>query len=111
VILDDGVPAWARTLATLLIGAGGARVLAIWLENRRLTRRDYRETLLARIRELELLMVGLQERIGSLREEVAGLREQLDAESELVERLRGENDGLRARMEDHDGRRRDQPEG
>ena len=106
-LLEDGIPDWARTLATLALGAGGAKVLAVWLENRRLTRREYRETLLAqieqqlaRVEDLESCVAGLQTRVGSLRVEVAHLQERLRVEETAVERLRRENDELRARLQD-----------
>lgn len=99
-MIEDSVPEWLRTAATLLLGAGAAKILAIWLENRRLTSKDYRETLLERVRELEGVVSSLQTRVGNLRVEVAHLSSQLDEERELAERLRRENDELRARLED-----------
>jgi septal ring factor EnvC (AmiA/AmiB activator) len=98
VLSVDDVPDWARTLVTLALGAGGAKVLAVVLENRRLTRRDYRETLEERIRDLERQVAGLFERVGSLRVEVAHLEEELKDESERSERLNQENARLRARL-------------
>ena len=100
ISLDDGVPDWARFVATLALGAGGAKVLAVWLENRRLTQKEYRDTLLARIEDLESCVSGLQTRVGSLRVEIAHLEEGLQRESEAAERLQVENDGLRARLQD-----------
>ncbi len=110
ISLDDlGVPDWARTLATLALGAGGAKILAVWLENRRLSRKEYRETLLeqlkaqvARIEDLESCVGGLQTRVGNLRVEVAHLQERLRVEEQTVERLRMENDELRGRLDDPD---------
>lgn len=102
ISLDDGIPDWARTAATLLVGAGGAKMLAVWLENRRLSQKEYRETLLSRIEDLESCVAGLQARVGNLRVEVAHLEERLRVESSLVERLREENDALRARVQDRE---------
>ena len=102
ISLDDGVPYWARTLATLALGAGGAKVLAVWLENRRLMQKEYRETLLGRITELESCVAGLQTRVGNLRVEVAHLEERLEDEEERADRLSLENDELRARLQDRD---------
>ena len=102
ISLDDGVPEWARTAATLLIGAGAAKVLAVWLENRRLAQRDFRETLVARISELESCVGGLQTRVGNLRVEVAHLQERLKVEEETVDRLSLENDELRSRLQDRE---------
>ena len=96
--LDEGVPGWARTLATLALGAGGAKILAVWLENRRLMQRDYRETLEGRIQDLERQVAGLFERIGNLRVEVARLEEDLENELERSERLDLDNARLRARL-------------
>lgn len=97
---QDPIPEWAKALVTLLVGAGGAKMLAVWLENRRLSNKDYRETLLERVRELESVVSSLQLRVGNLRVEMAHLEERLADESELVERLRAENDELRARLQD-----------
>jgi uncharacterized coiled-coil protein SlyX len=98
-VLDlDYLPGWARTSLTLLLGAGGARLLAVMLENRRLTRRDYRETLEKRIKDLERQVGGLYERIANLREELGGLEEALADERTAVERMDQDNARLRARL-------------
>lgn len=104
MLSGDEVPPWASTLATLALGAGGAKILAVWLENRRLTRRDYRETLEHRIRDLERQVSGLMERVGSLRVEIATLEAHLDEEHQRSERLDQENSRLRERLQevDHD---------
>ncbi len=73
---DHDLPDWLRSAAMLLAGAGGAKMLAVWLENRRLGRQDYRETLLERVRELETVVSGLQTRVANLRVEVAHLEEE-----------------------------------
>lgn len=71
---------WIATLVSAAVGAGGWKMLSVWLENRRLTKREYRETLQSlieqqsrRISELESCVAGLQVRIGNLRVEVAHL--------------------------------------
>lgn len=97
---QDPIPEWAKALVTLVLGAGGGKLFSVWLENRRLSNKDYRETLLERVRELESVVSSLQLRVGNLRVEMAHLEERLADESELVERLRNENDELRARLQD-----------
>lgn len=71
----EGVPGWLQTTITLAVGAGGARLLAVWLENRRLANREYRDTMLARIRELEDRVDRLMREEGDLRVKVAHLEE------------------------------------
>lgn len=97
---QESIPEWVKAAVTLLLGAGGAKMLAVWLENRRLSNKDYRETLLERVRELESVVSSLQLRVGNLRVEMAHMEERLQDESELVEKLRSENDELRARLQD-----------
>lgn len=94
------LPPWVESAATLLLGAGAAKMLSVWLENRRLGRQEYRETLLNRVRELEKDISALQDRVGDLRAEQARLEERLEDEQREVERLRHENDELRCRLED-----------
>lgn len=80
---DAGVPEWAKWLGTLVLGAGGARWLAVVLENRRLGKKEYRETLMGLIEKLQDEVSTLQYRVGSLEEELSN-------EREIVVRLRGE---------------------
>lgn len=94
----DELPSWARTAITLALGAGGARILGVWLENRRLTQKDYRETLESRIRELERQVASLMERLGGMRVEVALLEEDLDDERRRSDALEEDNARLRARL-------------
>jgi hypothetical protein len=98
----EDLPGWARTTLMLLLGAGGARLLDVWLENRRLERKDYRDTLSTRIRVLEGDIADCHERSASLQERVGGrlreAEEDRDAEFERVERLDEENARLRARL-------------
>lgn len=102
MLSTDDVPDWARSAITLLIGAGGAKMLAVWLENRRLLRKDYRETLERRIVDLERQLYSLSERVGNLRVEVAHLEEALNDEQERATRLEHENLALRARLSEVD---------
>lgn len=62
--------------ALILFGAGGAKLLGVWLENRRLEKKDYRETLLGRIRELETVIAGMQNEHTQLRVEMALARDE-----------------------------------
>lgn len=74
------LPSWIGTLLGIVFGAGGVRMVSVWLENKRLTRKDYRETLQeliqqqsVRIGELEQCVARLQVRIGNLRVEMVHL--------------------------------------
>lgn len=98
MLTTEDLPPWAGTVITFALGAGGAKLLAVWLENRRLTNRDYRETLEHRIRDLERQVAGLMERVGSLRVEVAHHEEALKDELARADRLEEENARLRARL-------------
>lgn len=70
---SDYLPEWAKIAIAALFGAGGVRWFSVYLENRRLARKDFRETLLERIRELEKVVANLQRRMGNLRVEMAHL--------------------------------------
>lgn len=74
--MTDYLPPWLDTALKLLLGAGGVALLKVWLENRRLGKKDFRETLLARITQLEKTSADQNERIGGLRVEVAVLSEE-----------------------------------
>lgn len=107
--IPSGLPSWVTPVATLLFGAGGAKMLSIWLENRRLANKDYRETLLEqikqqaqRIQDLEDTVESLQTRQANLRETVGTLKEQNQDLSEHVERLERENHELRAKDDDRE---------
>lgn len=78
------LPGWVKTTATLFLGAGAARLLAVWLENRRLEKREYRDTLLTRIRELEVEIKGMNQTVRDLSVELALVK---DENAELQERL------------------------
>jgi len=70
---DDYLPEWAKLLIATALGAGGVKWFSAYLENRRLAKKDFRETLLERIRELEKVVANLQRRMGNLRVEMAHL--------------------------------------
>ena len=76
---NTDLPTWITHLVTLVLGAGGVAWLRIVLENRRLMRKDFRETLLERVRELEQVVARLQTRMGSMREEMGHLEAQNEA--------------------------------
>ena len=76
---DTDLPTWATHLLTLVLGAGGLAWFRVYLENRRLMRKDYRETLLERVRELEQVVARLQTRMGCMREELGHLEAQNEA--------------------------------
>lgn len=82
---QDPVPSWIAPVVGAVFGAGGVKMLSVWLENHRLTRKEYRETLQVlidrqteRIGELEKCVAGLQVRVGNLRVEVAHLESEND---------------------------------
>lgn len=95
--LPDEIPAWAEWTAAVVFGGGAVRLFGVWLENRRLVKSDYRESLLKLIREL-------QDDVQTLNRKVGQLEEALEVEQEVVVRLRDENDELRARLADFDER-------
>lgn len=70
---DDYLPEWAKYGLSLVVGAGGVHWLKAILENRRLAKKEFRETLLERIRELEKVVASMQVRMGNLRVEMAHL--------------------------------------
>lgn len=82
--LND-LPGWLKTTITLALGAGAARLLAVWLESRRLEKKEYRDTLLTRIRELELTIKAMQDSFTAMSVKLALVE---DENSELKERLK-----------------------
>ena len=68
---EDYLPEWAKFMIATVIGAGGLHWFRAWLENRRLAKKDFRELLLDRIRELEKTVAHMQVRMGNLRVEMA----------------------------------------
>lgn len=89
----DYLPEWAKISIAALFGAGGVRWFSVYLENRRLGRKDFRETLLERIRELEKVVSQLQRRMGNLRVEMA----HLEVENQQLRH----DQGCPERQEDH----------
>lgn len=90
---SDYIPEWAKIAIAALFGAGGVRWFSVYLENRRLARKDFRETLLERIRELEKVVTQLQRRMGNLRVEMA----HIEVENSQLRR----DQGCPERQEDH----------
>jgi len=77
------IPAWVQTCLGVVAGGAAVKWLSVILENRRLQTKDFRETLLGRIRELEATLGNMQKRMGNMREEIGSLRaenEQLHAQ-------------------------------
>jgi hypothetical protein len=70
---EDYMPEWAKYIIATVLGAGGLHWFRAWLENRRLAKKDFRELLLDRIRELEGVVAQMQVRMGNLRVEMAHL--------------------------------------
>lgn len=81
----DYLPEWAKIAIGAVLGAGGVRWFSVYLENRRLAKKDFRETLLERIRELEKVVAHMQRRMGNLRVEMA----HLEVENQQLRRDRG----------------------
>jgi len=80
ISFDDltDLPPWVKTGATLLLGAGASKVLAVWLESRRLAKREYRDTLLQRIRELETKIDRMYHELGQRDVLIEQLRNDLE---------------------------------
>lgn len=72
------LPPWLKSGMTFLIGAGAAKLLAVWLENKRLANNEYRDTLLQRIRELEAKIDVMHETNTRMAVRVATLQDDLD---------------------------------
>lgn len=86
--LND-IPPWIKTGVTLLFGAGAAKVLGVVLENRRLAKKEYRDTLLGRIRELEAKMEQMYKALEERALEVARLKDDLEECKRLHAQRRG----------------------
>jgi hypothetical protein len=80
ISFDDltDLPPWIKTGATLLLGAGAAKLLGVWLENRRLAKKEYRDTLLQRIRDLETMIAGMHVTHVEMAVKVARLEDDLE---------------------------------
>lgn len=76
------LPDWVKTAATLLLGAGGAKIisktLGVFMENRRMAKKEYRDTLLQRIRELELMVSAMHVTHVDMAVKVARLEDDLE---------------------------------
>ena len=70
---EDYLPQTAKLIISAVLGAGGVAWFRVWLENRRLSKKEFRETLLDRVRELEKVIASMQTRMGNLRVEMAHL--------------------------------------
>ena len=64
---EDYMPEWAKFAVATIFGAGGVHFFRAWLENRRLAKKDFRELLLDRIKELETVIDQMHTRMGNLR--------------------------------------------
>lgn len=67
----DYLPESLKLIISAVLGAGGVAFFRVWLENRRLSKKEFRETLLDRVRELEKIISRMQIRMGNLRVEMA----------------------------------------
>lgn len=67
-------------------------MLSVWLENRRLGRKDYQEAMSVRIRDLEQSVSLLQTRMGNLRVEAAHLEVENRHLKRKISALETEND-------------------
>ena len=70
---DSDLPETLKLIISAVLGAGGVAWFRVWLENRRLSKKEFRETLLDRVRELEKVISHMQKRMGNLRVEMAHL--------------------------------------
>lgn len=96
---DDYLPESFKLILSAVLGAGGVAWLRVWLENRRLSKKEFRETLLDRIRELEKIIACMQVRMGNLRVEQAHLETeniQLKRAHDADQQPKGESDGKSA---------------
>ena len=82
---DSDLPDYIKLTLSAVFGAGGVAFLRTWLENRRLGKKEFRETLLDRVRELEKIIAHMQVRMGNLRVEMA----HLEVENEHMRRELG----------------------
>jgi hypothetical protein len=68
---QDYLPDWLKAGLTLIAGGGAVHYLKVWLESRRLSNSDFRQTLLDRIHSLETKIEGMHVEIGDLRVKLA----------------------------------------
>lgn len=79
------IPAWVQGLIAFASSAGAVKLIAVWLENRRLAKGDFRETLLERIKDLEEAGQAMQAR--------------LEKQAQEIGRLTSENEAYRAHFQ------------
>ena len=91
------LPESVKLVISAVLGAGGVGFLRTWLENRRLGKKEFRETLLDRVRELETVIASMQVRMGNLRVEMAHLEtENNSMKNALRGRSRAEVDDVKS---------------
>lgn len=64
---QDYIPDWLKAGLTLIAGGGAVHYLRAWLENRRLSNSDFRQTLLDRINTLESKLDKMHDEVANLR--------------------------------------------
>jgi FtsZ-binding cell division protein ZapB len=70
---DDYIPQSVQIAISAVLGAGGLAWFRAYMENKRLGKKEFRELLVDRIRELEVVVDSMQKRMGNLRVEMAHL--------------------------------------
>ena len=78
-------PSWLSPILTALLGGAGVHYFRVWIENRRLAKKEYRDVLLDRIRDLEGKTSRMHQRMEDMRAEVATL----EAENKELRRRLG----------------------
>lgn len=81
---DDYIPQSVQIAISAILGAGGLAWFRAWMENKRLGKKEFRELLVDRIRELEVVVASMQKRMGNLRVEMA----HLETENKQLQRER-----------------------
>lgn len=89
MIDQDYLPGWAKTLITILLSGGAVKLLSVLLENRRLVKKDYRETMLARIQHLEETIASMQATHTALSVKLALVEEENEELRACVSKLQG----------------------
>jgi len=86
---EEYIPAWLQHVLAVLFGAGGVKMVSVLVENRRLGKKEFRETLMERIEHLESELQGLNTLLLRRTEDVA----RLEAENGyLLRRLKFEEE-------------------
>ena len=68
---EDYIPDWLKAGLTLVAGGGAVHYLKVWLESRRLSNSDFRQTLLDRINMLEGKIDNMHVEVADLRVKLA----------------------------------------